>query len=527
MSWEPETTEVTLFNAYGEGWVLISNFCHLHGLHVASIGKIGSFWQLPHDPVSMQDSDADFLCIYDGPVRSEDLYAMWNRQDPQPFIYYNGAQFHVDVEFHQRQRILEEEPPEGMLPFGSLKLAWEVEEERPLNAIHLRRMLDDLELYNAQVGAIAAVEGGIEGYLLRIPDVDRGDAPPIPGQNGPQELIEEIESQFPSYYAETFPSPEPGVSYVAVRRRVLSSLKLAWEVEDSTPVIDSNGDTFWYNSKGKLHRTDGPAIERADGSKEWCVNDKLHRTDGPAVELADGGKEWWVNGKLHRTDGPAIEWADGSKLWYVNGRKLTEEDFNSRHQASLKLAWEVEDSTPVIDLDGDTFWYNSAGDLHRTDGPAVEYANGDKEWYVNDKLHRTDGPAVEYADGIKGWWVNGRELTEEEFNRQHQASLKLAWEVEENDNVIAANIVEFRELVEPYQMWYRDLTTVSPYLIVGARPSFVEQAPRTGFRGTVLKGAEWRSSEWDDVYEPELNTNYAMMIRFPYKLLHADWREDA
>ncbi len=31
---------------------------------------------------------------------------------------------------------------------------------------------------------------------------------------------------------------------------------------------------------------------------------------------------------------------------------------------------------------------------------------GDKSWYINDKLHRTDGPAVEWADGDKYWCIN-------------------------------------------------------------------------------------------------------------------------
>jgi hypothetical protein len=29
------------------------------------------------------------------------------------------------------------------------------------------------------------------------------------------------------------------------------------------------------------------------------------------------------------------------------------------------------------------------------------YDNGDKCWYLNGKLHRTDGPAIEYANGDK------------------------------------------------------------------------------------------------------------------------------
>jgi hypothetical protein len=38
-----------------------------------------------------------------------------------------------------------------------------------------------------------------------------------------------------------------------------------------------------------------------------------------------------------------------------------------------------------------------------------------KRWYLNDQLHREDGPAVEWHDGYKYWFLNGKELTEKEF----------------------------------------------------------------------------------------------------------------
>ena len=41
------------------------------------------------------------------------------------------------------------------------------------------------------------------------------------------------------------------------------------------------------------------------------------------------------------------------------------------------------------------------------------YSNGNKLWYLNDKLHREDGPAVEGADGTKKWYLNDEELTEQ------------------------------------------------------------------------------------------------------------------
>ena len=119
--------------------------------------------------------------------------------------------------------------------------------------------------------------------------------------------------------------------------------------------VDDAGTTCWYKDAKHSIR---------------------HRDGGPAIEYANGCKEWWQNDQYHRTDGPAIEYADGSKSWWQNDQ------------------------------------------LHRTDGPAIEYANGHKEWWQNDQLHRTDGPAIEWANGTKEWWLNGVQLTEAEFNQR-------------------------------------------------------------------------------------------------------------
>lgn len=48
------------------------------------------------------------------------------------------------------------------------------------------------------------------------------------------------------------------------------------------------------------------------------------------------------------------------------------------------------------------------GILHRTDGPAVEYPCGVQEWRINGVLHRIGGPAVIYPDGVQEWWLDGQ-----------------------------------------------------------------------------------------------------------------------
>ena len=69
---------------------------------------------------------------------------------------------------------------------------------------------------------------------------------------------------------------------------------------------------------------------------------------------------------------------------------------------------------------GDKFWYNQNDQLHRLDGPAVEYSSGYKSWYQNGQYHRLDGPAIEYPSGTKYWYIKDEKYTEKEFNAQRQ-----------------------------------------------------------------------------------------------------------
>ena len=71
----------------------------------------------------------------------------------------------------------------------------------------------------------------------------------------------------------------------------------------------------------------------------------------------------------------------------------------------------IEQPKKYTDEDGNEFWYlpsKGKDHYHRLDGPAVEYENGTKEWWVEDKRHRSDGPAFEGINGTKEWWVDGR-----------------------------------------------------------------------------------------------------------------------
>lgn len=78
------------------------------------------------------------------------------------------------------------------------------------------------------------------------------------------------------------------------------------------------------------------------------------------------------------------------------------------------------------DEDGNKYWcremFPNSGlmEYHRIDGPAVEYADGSEEWWLNGKFHREDGPAVvlkpgyseeeEFRKGLKRWFVHGKRI---------------------------------------------------------------------------------------------------------------------
>jgi len=69
--------------------------------------------------------------------------------------------------------------------------------------------------------------------------------------------------------------------------------------------------------KEVCHRSNGPAIEEADGTKWWYEKDEIHRSGGPAIEdVRDQLSEWYDAGWLHREDGPArVHWDGRVEYW--------------------------------------------------------------------------------------------------------------------------------------------------------------------------------------------------------------------
>lgn len=49
------------------------------------------------------------------------------------------------------------------------------------------------------------------------------------------------------------------------------------------------------------------------------------------------------------------------------------------------------------------------------------FADGSRHWLSNDERHRQDGPAIEWADGTKEWWLYDEQVTEQDFVRKINA----------------------------------------------------------------------------------------------------------
>ena len=113
------------------------------------------------------------------------------------------------------------------------------------------------------------------------------------------------------------------------------------------------------------------------------------------------------------------------KIWNKEGsQELTVKEWFDFNQKLLHRL----DGPATEWLDGTKEWYVD-GKRHRLDSPAIEYADGTKHWLVDGKRHRLDGPAIEYADGTKNWFIDGKSIDTEEVENwlgENKVDLKTA-----------------------------------------------------------------------------------------------------
>jgi hypothetical protein len=82
-----------------------------------------------------------------------------------------------------------------------------------------------------------------------------------------------------------------------------------------------------------------------------------------------------------------------------------------------------------------TEYRNNFGLLHREDGPAIEYSDGDYEYYINGKLHNAFGPARKMKNCEKTYfeyYFYGKQYSDlEDFYKKQYKGIKLKQKMRE------------------------------------------------------------------------------------------------
>lgn len=92
------------------------------------------------------------------------------------------------------------------------------------------------------------------------------------------------------------------------------------------PAVEwTNGAREWWVHGKRFRANGGHVIEHSNGDREWRDDDERdsmyasRRYDLPCIERANGDMEWRHRGVLHRANGPAVLRNNGTKEWWIAG----------------------------------------------------------------------------------------------------------------------------------------------------------------------------------------------------------------
>ena len=178
-------------------------------------------------------------------------------------------------------------------------------------------------------------------------------------------------------------------------------------------IITNRLGIIFHYKDNIFHREDGPAIIYPDGVVEYYINGKKHRKDGPAVIYTNGILEYWIEGKL------VDEYRPGFGCFEPKSREEALERLDRKERpycremylADINKMWPEMKNGLIVNKYGIKLYYKD-DKLHREDGPAVIYSNGNFSYWIDGKKHREGGPAVIYSNGILEYWIEGKLVDE-------------------------------------------------------------------------------------------------------------------
>lgn len=83
---------------------------------------------------------------------------------------------------------------------------------------------------------------------------------------------------------------------------------------------------------------------------------------------------------------------------------------------SDQAVWEKLSLKELTNSRGDVVYLDHRGMKHRKFGPAFITRTGTRGWYWDNLLHRLDGPALEWYDGNVDYYIRGNRVSETTFH---------------------------------------------------------------------------------------------------------------
>lgn len=231
-----------------------------------------------------------------------------------------------------------------------------------------------------------------------------------------------------------------------------------WEKEIEKKYIDkvSLADCYYQDLNHRIKRTISPYIIWKSGFKDWVdQNGKFIKMELPTGEIIIKGennqfpliRNWDASSGYAEYDvqsGIRERYFSGHLEYWWEGRPCTAEEYKERTEAPITVTHTYGDFKLEIDNSGNLLklitpdgkiterWTKKENSWYNSDLPALvnieeqyiqkdgvrTYFDGSKGKIYNNQLHSTDGPALTFANGKEEYYLEGKVYSKEDWEKE-------------------------------------------------------------------------------------------------------------